>query len=323
MPVPPRCEVVPWHDQQALFLVDGVERTRWHFGRQYKGPFLHPLRGPSGAPLTRMGHPGAPNHDHHRSIWFAHNKVTGVDFWGDAGTDFIAQRSWLAYEDGDDEALMAVSLTWHDGHDPAELLEQELIVSVRPAPGSPRETLVELQTRFLPRAEMLEFGQTNFGFLAIRVARGISAHFGGGRLSNDRGEVGEPALFAKRSRWMDYSGTVRPPVPETSPADSPPPTPVDEGITCFDHPDNPSHPTCWHVRDDGWMGASACLEAPLLTTREHPLTLRYLLHAHGGAADLARAGQVFDLFAAAPGLEVVSGQGVPHRHSIVRRRASH
>ncbi len=30
-----------------------------------------------------MGHPGAPNHDHHRSIWFAHNKLLGIDFWSD------------------------------------------------------------------------------------------------------------------------------------------------------------------------------------------------------------------------------------------------
>ena len=30
-----------------------------------------------------MGHPGAPDHDHHRSVWFAHFKVLGIDFWGD------------------------------------------------------------------------------------------------------------------------------------------------------------------------------------------------------------------------------------------------
>ena len=40
---------------------------------------------PSGATLTRIGHPGAENHDHHRSVWFAHHKVNGLDFWSSAG----------------------------------------------------------------------------------------------------------------------------------------------------------------------------------------------------------------------------------------------
>ncbi|MEZ5432290.1 MAG: DUF6807 family protein [Verrucomicrobiales bacterium] len=54
---------------------------------QYPRGRLHfPLTGPSGEPLTRMGHPGAENHDHHRSVWFAHNKLNGLDFWSEQGT---------------------------------------------------------------------------------------------------------------------------------------------------------------------------------------------------------------------------------------------
>jgi len=63
-----RCEVIPQPDHQVAFQVDGVERARWHFGPSYPRPFFYPFPGPSGATLTRMGHPGAPNHDHHRSI---------------------------------------------------------------------------------------------------------------------------------------------------------------------------------------------------------------------------------------------------------------
>ena len=47
--------------------------------------------------LTRMGHPGAPDHDHHQSIWFAHHKVMGIDFWGNASGAVIRQLQWLAY----------------------------------------------------------------------------------------------------------------------------------------------------------------------------------------------------------------------------------
>ena len=59
----PRCEVVPLPDHQAAFRIDGAERLRWHFGPSYPRPFFFPLIGPSGTPLTRMGHPGDPGHD--------------------------------------------------------------------------------------------------------------------------------------------------------------------------------------------------------------------------------------------------------------------
>jgi hypothetical protein len=279
MPTLPRCQIVPIADHQVAFLIDGQDRLRWHFGSAYPRPFFFPLTGPAGSPLTRMGHPGAPDHDHHQSIWFAHHKVLGIDFWGYRSQAVIRQQQWLAYSDGDEEAAMAVLLGWYDGHDPRELLRQELIASLRPGDGG--EVYLELQSTFRPVAESLEFGQTNFGFLAVRVAKGLSEYFGGGRLTNSEGATGEPAIFGRPARWMDYSGSV--------PAAERGKTPVIEGITYFDHPANPRYPTPWHVREDGWMGAAVCLAASLVTTREKPLVLRYLLHAHAGPLDAARA----------------------------------
>jgi Family of unknown function (DUF6807) len=298
----PRCEVVPLPDAQASFRIDGVERLRWHFGDSYPRPFFYPLIGPSGAPLTRMGHPGAPDHDHHRSIWFAHEKVLGINFWGDRTPARIRQKSWLCYQDGKDEAVIAVLLGWYDGHDPRELLEQELIVGVRPKPDN--ETFVELQSTFKPTAESLEFGKTNFGFLAVRVAKSISEHFGAGKLTNSEGSTGEPALFGKPAKWVDYSGPVR--KDET------------EGITYFDHPANPNHPNAWHVREDGWMGCSVCLNGPITTTRQQPLRLRYLLHAHRGSIHAERAAEVFKEFASLGRYEVTKAN-VKHTQFAVRR----
>lgn len=304
----PRCQIVPLPDHQVSFVIDGRERLRWHFGADYPRPFFFPLNGPSGTSLTRMGHPGAPNHDHHQSVWFAHHKVLGIDFWANNLPPTIRQKEWLAYVDGDDEAVMAVKLGWFDGHDPKELLEQELIVAIRPggAPGSEAaaETLVELQSTFRPTGDMLEFGKTNFGFLAVRVAKSLSAHFGGGIISDSEGRVGEPAIFGQRARWMDYSGPV--------PGDK------TEGITYVDHPTNPGSPTHWHVREDGWMGASACFAEPLITTKAQPLMLRYLLHAHAAKLDPARASQVADQFGHRPPFTVAKAT-VKHETWSVRR----
>src|SRR5207247_10605851 len=108
----PRCQVVPLPDDQVSFEIDGRERLRWHFGSRYPRPFFYPLIGPSGAPLTRMGHPGDAGHDHHRSIWLAHNQVAGQDFWADTSKTRIRQKRWLAYQDADSEAALAVLIGW-------------------------------------------------------------------------------------------------------------------------------------------------------------------------------------------------------------------
>lgn len=300
----PRCQVTPLPDDQVSFQIDGVERLRWHFGAAYPRPFFYPLVGPSGAALTRMGHPGAPNHDHHRSIWFAHAKVLGIDFWSDRTTARIRQKQWLCYQDGDEEAVMAVLLGWYDGHDPQELLEQELIAAIRP--GDEGETFVELQSTFRPRAESLEFGQTNFGFLAVRVAKSLSAYFGGGQIVNSEGAKGEPAIFAKPARWMDYSGPV--------------PGERNEGIAYFDHPENSGYPVSWHVREDGWMGAAACLRSAVSTSRDRPLVLRYLLLAHRDAPlDAERGEKIATQFADSTPW-VAAKAGVKHLEYAIQRR---
>lgn len=299
----PRCEVLPLPGRQVSFRVDGREKTRWHFGSDAPRPFFYPIIGPAGETLTRMGHPGASNHDHHRSVWFAHNKLMGIDFWSEETSAFIRQKMWFEHRDGDDECGMAVQLDWHDGHDPQPLVSQELIVWLRPLDGEEWE--LDLQSTFRPLAEQIEFQQTNFGFLAVRVAKSLSGHFGGGTLTGESGVTGEKELFAQSNRWMDYSGPV------VARDEQGRPRQQVNGITYFDHPHNPSYPTKWHVREDGWMGAAACLDAPLLTTRLKPLCLRYLLHIHDGAVDRERAAEVAANWVKRP-RQTVSRSSKPH-----------
>lgn len=304
-----RCQIIPESNYEVAFQIDGRERMRWHYGTHYTRPFFYPLIGPSGTSLTRIGHPGASNHDHHKSVWFAHNKVLGIDFWSETTPARIRQTMWYAYEDGDDECLMGSQLRWYDGHDPAELLEQTLIVSL--APYENNELLLEVQATFTPKAQSLEFQQTNFGFFAVRVAKNISHHFGGGQLTNSEGAKGEPNIFERPARWVDYSG----PVPGDK-AEKP-----FEGITYFNSPTNLDHPVHWHVREDGWMGASPCMKHPIEITKQNPLALRYLLHVHAGDINPARAERVATLFEQRRPLEVVRGMR-KHRQYEARRVGS-
>ncbi len=293
----PRCRTLPLPDQQIAFLIGDTEVTRWHFGPNSTRPFFYPMNGPSGQSLTRIGHPGAPDHDHHKSVWFAHYKVMGIDFWSENTAARVKQKQWFALHDADDLAAIAVSLGWYDGHDPQELLEQVLIAIVRPLEND--EWTLEIQTVFKPKAERLEFQKTNFGFFAVRVAKNLSEVFGGGKLTNSEGLEGErlpkgqPNIFGKQAKWMDYSGPIQ--------------NNISEGITYFDHPSNPGYPSLWHVRQDGWMAASVCMETARETTREQPLALRYLLHVHRGGYDAARAAQLAAEYASYPKYEIIKG----------------
>lgn len=309
----PRCEALPLVGNQATFQIDGLEKTRWRFGDQYPRPFFYPFNGPSGASLTRMGHPGAPNHDHHRSIWFGHQDVAGVNFWTDQTEARIRQESWYCYRDGDDETVMASALGWYDGKG-KQLIEQELVAAL--IPMSSDEHALEIQITLLPAApaRSIELGKTNFGLLAVRIAKTISVHFGGGRICDSEGRQGEPEIFGKRARWMDYSG----PVPAGT---GPVRKAVVEGITYFDHPSNPRYPTWWHVRADGWMGAAFCLQEGYTLQAGAPLRLRYLLHAHRGPYDQARAEAVHKAFSGRPGFRVGKSTE-PHLQYEVEREKS-
>ena len=180
-------------------------------------------------------------------------------------------------------------------------MQQDLVAALIPIDRTDAEDehAVEFQLTFRPGKDRqkVELAQTNFGFLAVRVAKSLSAYFGGGRLSNPEGVKGEPSLHETSAAWMDYSGPVA--VTESDRRRV-----VEEGITYFDHPDNRSYPTFWHVRDDGWMGAAPGMKQAIEITSDAPLVLRYLLHAHSGPVDADRADELARDFARRPGFQI-------------------
>ena len=308
---PDRCELLPLPEHQVSFRIDGIEKTRWHFGGEYPRPFFYPFNGPSGVSLTRMGHPGAHNHEHHRSIWFAHHKLAGSNFWGDGTGTKIRQKMWYGYHDGYGESLMGALLEYVNEED-IVVAQQNVVAAMIPMKEGEYALEIQLTIRPPGKRDSVELEKTNFGFLAVRVSKTLSHHFGGGQLTNSEGAVGEPEIFGKKARWMDYSGPV-------VMGDGPDRETVTEGITYFDHPSNPRYPSPWHVRSDGWMGASFCMHEGQVVTHEAPLTLRYLLHSHSGDYEAGRAESVAEAFAARPGFEI-GKRGSPHRQWEVWRK---
>ena len=260
-------QAIPLADHQVSFQRDGREIARYHFGPSLRRPFVFPVIGPAGRSLTRMGHPHDPEgHSHHNSVWISHNDVGGVSFWADRGaTGRILHQRIERFEDSDEEAALLVTNAW-TAPGGKVLLQERRRIGVRPLPNEEWWLIIDVQLE--AQGQDVALGKTPFGPVGVRLAKTISVNDGGGVIRNSEGAVDEPAILWKRARWVDYSGPVTPQ--------------AIEGITLMDHPANPNHPSFFHVRRDGWMGASLTLEAPRIIVPGQPLRLRYGLHVHIG-----------------------------------------
>ncbi len=159
---------------------------------------------------------------------------------------------------------------------------------------------------FAADAEGVEFRQSNFGILGLRVAKRLSVAFGNGRIMGADGQTGEHGLFGRPNRWIDYSG---------SPGKTASGHEIREGVTLLDHVNNPGHGSdawaSWHVRDDGWIGPSLTRHGPLWIQPGKALTCRYQLLVHPGECDPQACNQLADAFDAAPSLSLVASSR-PH-----------
>ncbi len=310
-----RFRIEPLAERQFGFFMGRTEVTRWHFSELAPRPYFFPVLGPSGQSLTRMGHPGAPNHDHHRSLWFAHSDLLGIDFWSETTASRIRQTQWYAIEDGNEFARIAFELLWTDEHDPQPLVKQDVFATLRSAPQG---WTLELQNDFRAAAEGVEFRQSNFGVLGLRVAKSLSVVFGGGLITGADGFEGEPQLFGKPNRWIDYSGPVC--SEGSDPAVSEPANePAYEGLTLIDHAQNANYPAKWHVRADGWIGPSLSRDAAILLSQTDPKTYRYLLYVHAGSCNPPAINSLAQIFDTSPPLQVLKSTRPHHQFEIAEK----
>jgi hypothetical protein len=260
----PRMQVIPLPYHQASFQRDGTEIAGYHFGPNLHRPFIYPVIGPSGRSLTRMGHPHDPeSHSHHNSVWISHNDIDGINFWSDGGKGKIRHKRIIKFEDGEQACSITTENQWLADQNKVLLLETR---SVTALPLDDSEWLMIIDMEFKANEKPVTLGKTPFGMLGVRMAKTIGVNDGGGTIRNSEGAVNEKEILWKRARWVDYSGLIT--------------NEISEGITLFDHPDNPNFPSYFHVRNDGWMGASLTFEEPRVIQPDKPLHLRYGLYIH-------------------------------------------
>lgn len=262
----PRVQAIPFPHDDVSFQRDGVEITRYNAGHDGFRPFVFPVIGPSGRSLTRIGHPHDPvTHSHHNSVWMSHQFVNGVNFWGD-GVGHIVHQKLLRLEDGPDAASIETLNAWQDKDGKTQMTEHRR-TGVQVLDNGEWLLLIDSQLE-APQGAPVTLGQTAFGMVAVRMAKTIGVIDGGGTIRNSEGGVDEAGCFRKPARWVDYAGPI---TPQAS-----------EGILLMDHPTNPQHPSAFHVRNDGWMGAALTFAGDIVIEPGKPLVIRYAMYVHNG-----------------------------------------
>lgn len=217
--------------------------------RKGSRPFLYPLLGPGGVRMTRNW-PIAEadgeerDHPHHKSLWYAHGAVNGVDFWSEAeNAGKIVQVEFLELSSGRDFGVVRTSNQWV-AKDGKVICTDERTLRVY---NRIESRLFDFEVTIHASNGELTFGDTKEGTMAVRLAETLrlkpnAANQGKptGHIVNSEG-IRDEGTWGKRAAWVDYYG------------------PVDGqtlGLAIFDHPQNPRHPTWWHVRDYGLFGAN-------------------------------------------------------------------
>ena len=215
--------------------------------------YFYPLIGPGGLNMTRQW-PMKPDaegeekdHPHHRSLWFSHGAVNGVDFWAEtAKAGKIQHDQFLEVKSGKDEGVIKSSCKWV-APDGKVVCTDERTFRVYNRPANERLFDFEITIKAPADRDVL-FGDTKEGTMAVRLNEQLRATHGkkpgSGHIVLSTGAHdtnGHATTWGKRGAWCDYWGQV---------------DGKTVGIAIFDHPSNPVHPTYWHVRDYGLFAAN-------------------------------------------------------------------
>ena len=215
-----------------------------------KRPYLHPVHAADGTPLTRAfpmrrGIGEDEDHPHHRSLWFAHSDVNGVDFWNEDDVGSRRPKGKIFHEalletTGGEQGVIRSRNRWVAPDDKV-FCTDERTMRFR-ALGQNRAIDFEVTVR-APLDAPVHFNDNKDGVLALRLAQWLNMprskdtkrKFTGGQamIVPARGDR-DGAAWGKRAGWCDYyaehNGKTY-------------------GVAIFDHPQNLRHPTWWHARD--------------------------------------------------------------------------
>lgn len=305
------------------------DRVRVEFGGQlfteyiFKGtpkPYLYPVLAADGTEMTRnfpmkKDVPGeVKDHPHHRSVFFTHGDVNGFDFWAEtngAKQGKIVSKS-VEHSVKNGVGVIRAQNEWVGPDGKVQLTDDTTIRLHGAADGRYIDYEVTLKA---PADKPVVFGDTKEGSMAIRLPLWMTpphsyneetvddkgqkkrqkvAHEGKGTIINAEGVKNTPT-WGKKSVWVDYY----------APKDG-----KVYGVAMFDHPQNPRHPTWWHVRDYALFAANPWGKHDFESLKDDPkagnmeiaagksVTFRWRMYFHQGDEKTAKIAEHYKDYAA-------------------------
>jgi hypothetical protein len=259
-------------------------------------PYCCPILAADGTALTRdfpMKKTEGEETDHpwHRSLFFEHSVVNGVDFWNEGSGDKgkSPELKGNTVQDAIVEATSGSVGVLHTKDNWVAPGNRVICTDDRTLrfgqEGDDRFIDFEITIHALPDAPLV-IGDNKDGTMATRIAQWMTMPHkkkdvevgGSGHIVTATGARDADA-WGKRADWCDYHAAHNGKI---------------YGIAIFDHPANLRHPTWWMARDYGLFGANPFGQHDYepKTTQPHAgdytipaggsLTLKYRLYFHFG-----------------------------------------
>ncbi|HTG45247.1 MAG TPA: PmoA family protein, partial [Verrucomicrobiae bacterium] len=256
----------------------------------YSRPFLFPIIGPNGAKMTRnwplaAGENEEHDHPHHKSFWWGHGDMNGIDFWAEGkNSGKVVQKALTKVASGT-VGTIASKNDYVDQEGKVICTDERTLRIYSTGEGQ----IFDFDVTVHASHGDLKFGDTKEGTMALRLAETmrLKGKVGQGHIVNSEG-VRDQETWGKRAKWVDYYGPVEGKT---------------VGIAMFDHPSNPRHPTWWHVRDYGLFAANPFGlhdfdkkeegAGNLTVPAGKKITFKYRFYIHSGDEKQAKVARAF------------------------------
>lgn len=275
---------------------------QFNFGTDLAKPYFHPLQTADGHCLTWVS---PRDHVWHYALWHSWKFINGVNYWEEnpntrrsEGTSKITKVDVkFSNETG---ARIKVHLAYFATDKPDEIVMEEAIELAVEMPredgsyridwsqvSSPKQTVVLDRTPPPGKKDGVAWGgYAGLSFRGSRFLAEVTATQGSGKTGMDGNR--------QRAEWHNMAGKV-----DGKPV----------GITIFDHPSNPGHPTVWYYLMQSvisekapwpfwYMNAAIVHDGPIELNRGQLLALRYLVRIDGGIVPVSSLKEEYKQFSA-------------------------
>lgn len=246
-------------ENSCLFIDNGLGRVvLQHNARQGMRPYIHPLHGPDGQVCLTEDSPW--HHPWQHGIQTGFHGVNGCDFWFDPGQRVDQKIGTI--EPVVPRILSTAPPQWEieavwRHEDGSFILIEKQKWSIRSV-----ENLIYLDLDWKLQAILdVQIDQGPYGGLFVRMPYRKER---GAKVMNSEGLV-DDCCEQQAAAWVDL----------VMPFD------IDSaGISFFDHPCNPTHPTHWRIDNQRGINPSPCITGPIKMASGQAMRHRYRLVLH-------------------------------------------